>query len=268
MLQQRIQRLTRAVHRAVLRRPLPSKLGIRIEYYDNNEQRLDELLSFLKERGYAFTGPGDFLTAAGNACFLSFEDNFRSWLHTLPIFERHNVSATFYCDSWPFRDRVSATEVRRYLKRMSLSDAEAEQETTLTTTELREMAAAGHTIGAHTRTSPVLTSLPQAAAEEEIRVCREELGSILGRPPEHFAYPYGMRRYFSEALRAYCRSIGFATIANGIPGMQYAQSRPDSLHRSVWFLDQPLSFNLDNVCIDGRLFAYLTGRSAIGGNFS
>ena len=50
--------------------------------------------------------------------------------------------------------------------------------------------------------------------------------------------------------------------------MQYAGSRPDSLHRSVWFLKQPLAFNLENVSIDGRLFSYLTGRSAVGGSFS
>ena len=168
----------------------------------------------------------------------------------------------------PFRDRVSETEVRGYLEKLNLSNVVLEQESTLSTGELREIAAAGHTIGAHTHTHPVLTTLPQEAAREEIRICKEELASVLGRPTEHFAYPFGMRRHFSRSLRTYCRSIGFATIANAIPCMQFARSRPDSLHRSVWFLEQPLAFNLDNVCIDGRLFASLTGRSAAGGRFS
>jgi len=215
-----------------------------------------------------FTGPGDFLTSPGNACFISFDDNYRSWLRTLPIFEKHHAHATFYVNSWPFRDRVSATDVRGYLEKMHLTSAAAEQETTLSTAELREIAAAGHTIGAHTHTHPVLSALPQKAAQEEIRISKEELSSLLGRSTEHFSYPFGMRRHFSRSLRAYCRSIGFATIANAIPCMQYARSRPDCLHRSVWFLEQPLAFNLDNVCIDGRLFAFLTGRSAVGGSFS
>jgi peptidoglycan/xylan/chitin deacetylase (PgdA/CDA1 family) len=265
---QRIQQSVRAVHRAFARRSLPGKLSLYLHSTAGCEQQLDELLYFLNERGYAFTGPGEFLTAIGNTCFLSFDDNYRSWLRTLPIFEKYRARATFYVNSWPFRDRVGATDVRRYLKNLGLTNVLSEQETTLSTAELREIAAAGHTIGAHTHTHPVLTTLTQEAAREEIRICKEELASLLGRPPEHFAYPFGMRRHFSQSLRTYCRSIGFATIANAIPGMQYARSRPDSLHRSVWFLEQPLAFNLDNVCIDGRLFSSLTGRSAVGGSFS
>jgi peptidoglycan/xylan/chitin deacetylase (PgdA/CDA1 family) len=265
---QRIQRSVREVHRTFVRRSLPSKLSLYLHSTAGYEQQLDELLYFLNERGYGFTGPGEFLTAAGNTCFLSLDDNYRSWLRTLPVFERYQVRATFYVNSWPFRDRVSETDVRRYLKNLGLTNVALEQETTLSTAELREISAAGHTIGAHTHTHPVLTTLPQGAAREEIRICKEELASLLGRPTEHFAYPFGMRRHFSRSLRTFCRSIGFATIANAIPCMQYARSRPDSLHRSGWFLGQPLAFNLDNVCIDGRLFSSLTGRSAVGGSFS
>lgn len=263
MLQKRIQRSVRAAHRMLFRRPLPQKLSLYLHSTAGYEQRLDELLDFLGERGYAFTSPDGFLTAVGNACFLSFDDNYRSWLRILPIFERHRIHATFYVNSWPFRDRVSVAEARGYLKKVK-----AEHETTLSTAEFREIAVAGHIIGAHTHTHPVLTALPTEAAQEEIRICKDELASLLGHAPQHFAYTFGMRRHFSEALRAYCRSIGFTTIANAIPAMQYAHSRPDSLQRSVWFLDQPLAFNLENVCVDGRVFASLTGRSAVGGTFS
>jgi peptidoglycan/xylan/chitin deacetylase (PgdA/CDA1 family) len=205
------------------------------------------------------------VTAAGNVCFLSFDDNYRSWLPALPILERYQALATFYVNTRPFRDRVSAAEVRSYIKNLRLRNIASEEETTLTTAELKEIDAAGHTIGAHTHTHPVLTALPPEAAREEIRICKEELASLLGRPPEHFAYPFGMRRDFSRSLRIFCRSIGFTTIANAIPAMQYARSRPDSLHRSGWFLEQPLAHNLENVCVDGRLYSSLTGRSAVGG---
>jgi peptidoglycan/xylan/chitin deacetylase (PgdA/CDA1 family) len=265
MLQELIQQCVRAVHRTFLRRPLPGKLSLYLHSTAGCEQQLEELLCFLGERGYSFAGPGEFLTATDNTCFLSFDDNYRSWLRTLPIFEKYQVHATFYINSWPFRDRVSDVDVRRYVQSCNLMNVASEQETTLSTEELREIAAAGHTIGAHTHTHPVLTALPRERAREEIRICKEELTSLLGRAVEHFAYPFGMRRHFSSSLRNYCRSIGFITIANAIPGMQYAHSRPDSLHRSVWFLEQPLALNLENVCVDGRLFAFLTGRSAVGG---
>ena len=262
MLQKGSQYIVRAVHLALFRRPLPERLSLYVHSAAGYEERLDELLVFLGDRGYAFVGPDEYLTAVGNVCFLSFDNNYRSWLRTLPIFEKRRIRATFYVNTWPLRDRASAAEVRSYIE-----NVKPEQETTLSTAELKEIAA-GHIIGAHTHTHPMLTALPLERAREEIRICRDELASLLGRAPEHFAYPFGMRRHFNETLRAYCRSIGFTTIANGIPAMQYTRSRPDSLHRSVWFLDQALAFNLDNVCVDGRLFAFLTGRSAVGGTFT
>jgi Polysaccharide deacetylase len=268
MLTKYIQRSVRAVHLSAFKRSLPDKLSLYLHSIAGCEQQLGELIYFLHERGYVFTGPDEFLTATGNTCFLSFDDNYRSWLRTLPILERYRAHATFYVNSWPFRDRVSEADVRHYIRKCCHAYFESERETTLSIAELRKIAAAGHTIGAHTHTHPVLTELPEEVARKEIRICRQELASILGRAPEHFAYPYGMRRHFNRSLRNYCRSIGFTTIANAIPGMQYAHSRPDSLHRSVWFLEQTLTFNLDNVCVDGRLFSALTGRSAVGGSFA
>jgi peptidoglycan/xylan/chitin deacetylase (PgdA/CDA1 family) len=222
---------------------------------------------FVKDEGYRFGDPEEFIAASGKICFISFDDNYRSWLRILPILEKHRARATFYVNSWPFRDRVSASEVEYYISRRRQTNTASSGETTLSTTELQEIASAGHVIGAHTHTHPVLTAISFAAACEEIRVCRDELGALLPRPPEHFAHPYGMRRHFSTSLRRYCRSVGFKTIANAIPCMQYARSRPDNLHRSPWFLEQPLAFNLDNLRIDGRVFSFLTGRSAVGGNF-
>jgi peptidoglycan/xylan/chitin deacetylase (PgdA/CDA1 family) len=268
MLQRRIQQSIRAIHRNYFRLPLPNRLGIYFHSVVGLENRLDILLRFFRDHRYKFADPDNFLAESGNVCFVSFDDNYRSWLQTLPILEKYQARATFYVNSWPFRDRVSKPEVDHYIGSRRLPSIALHQETTLSTAELKEIAAAGHVIGAHTHTHPMLTAVPYNAACEEIRICREELGSLLPQAPVHFAYPYGMRRHFSRSLRRYCRSIGFRTIANAIPCMQYARSRPDNLYRSIWFLEQPLAFNLDNVCIDGRLFSSLTGRSAVGGGFS
>jgi peptidoglycan/xylan/chitin deacetylase (PgdA/CDA1 family) len=259
-LRRRVQRAVRAAHVALLRRQLPEKVSIYCHAAGGHEQRLAELLGFFCDRGYSFAAPSAFLSNPGKAAFLSFDDNYASWLRLLPIFDRYGTHATFYVNSWPFRDRVGTDDVKRYLAILRSGE-----ETTLSTAELQEIAAAGHVIGAHTRTHPVLTALMPDAAREEIRASKTELESILQRRVEHFAYPFGMRRHFSEPLRSYCRSIGFATIANAIPGLQYARSQPYSLHRSHWMLDQPLAFNLDNLRVDGRLFHLLTGRSAVGG---
>lgn len=264
-LQGRAQRVARVLHQRFFRRPLPRKLALYLHGTAGHAARLEELLCFLREGGYGFTRPDAFAAATDRAVFLSFDDNYRSWLDTLRLLEKFQVCATFYVNSQPFRDRVSTAEVRAYLQKLRIA---CDEETTLTIGELSEIADAGHLIGAHTHTHPILTSIPRYLAREEIRVSKEELEAIVQRPVTHFSYPFGMRRHFNRSLRAYCRSIGFVTIANAIPCMQYARSRPDNLHRSVWYLEQPLEYNLGNVCVDGRLFQALTGRSAVGGKDS
>lgn len=47
------------------------------------------------------------------------------------------------------------------------------------------------TIGAHSRTHPLLTTLPHAEARQEITASRRELGERLGHPIDAFSYPYG-----------------------------------------------------------------------------
>ena len=70
---------------------------------------------FLGERGYAFVDPDEYLTGSGKLCFLSFDDNYRSWLRALPILEKYRARATFYLNSWPFRDCVSKADVRDWV---------------------------------------------------------------------------------------------------------------------------------------------------------
>ena len=61
----------------------------------------------------------------------------------------------------------------------------------LSAEQLREMAADGFEVGAHTRTHPHLPELPAAASAEEIAGSRADLEAVLGTPVRTFAYPYG-----------------------------------------------------------------------------
>ena len=74
-----------------------------------------------------------------------------------------------------------------------------------------------------------------------------------------------MRRFFNERLSNVCRKLGFERIAYGIPGFQHEENiDPMMIHRTRWLFEYDLAHNLDDLCIDGRLFERLTGRSAIG----
>src|SRR5207302_1225869 len=72
----------------------------------------------------------------------------------------------------------------------------------LTAAELRGLAAAGFTIGAHTLTHPALPALPPAAARQEIAGARAALRDVVGQPVDWFAYPYTATSPAVEALIA------------------------------------------------------------------
>lgn len=66
---------------------------------------------------------------------------------------------------------------------------------------LREMSAAGMTIGGHTVTHPVLSRMSPAEQRVEILTCARRLGEELGQPMTSFSYPVGNLSAFDAASR-------------------------------------------------------------------
>jgi peptidoglycan/xylan/chitin deacetylase (PgdA/CDA1 family) len=255
------QSIIRRVHVELLSRSLPPRVAIYLHEVEAQMQPpFGEMVECLRDLGYRFVTPDVFLDAADRVVFLSFDDNYRSWHTALPFFADLGVVATFYVNSCAFRDRASSAEIDAYFDRLHFHG----ERVPLSVAELREIAAAGHVVGAHGHSHRVLAALPAAEARTEIATSKRLLEDLLGQEVAHFAYPYGMRRHFNEDLRAFCRSVGFRTIANAIPGMQFARQRACHIQRSVWRLNVPMHVNLENLRADGRLFERLTGRSALG----
>lgn len=65
------------------------------------------------------------------------------------------------------------------------------QEPLMDTAQIREWLAAGHEIGSHSLTHPLLTRIPRAQAHEEISASKKILEDLFGRTVEYFCYPYG-----------------------------------------------------------------------------
>ncbi|MGB0065047.1 MAG: polysaccharide deacetylase family protein [Terracidiphilus sp.] len=59
---------------------------------------------------------------------------------------------------------------------------------------VRQMAAAGHTIGNHSWSHPNLARTPAARVREELKQTNDALEQILGKPVRFFRPPYGGRR--------------------------------------------------------------------------
>ena len=99
--------------------------------------------------------------------------------------------------------------------------------------QVRELAAAGWTIGAHTVTHPNVALAAPAEAEEEIAGARDAIAAATGARPVHFAYPNsgGEHRYFDPAVAAILRRTGFRSAAISQPGLVRRGTDPFALPR-------------------------------------
>jgi peptidoglycan/xylan/chitin deacetylase (PgdA/CDA1 family) len=176
------------------------------------------------------------------------------------LLKKFDVTVPFFANTLPMRDHAASEAIDDYYDRVSHNG----DRTPLSSDELVALSDAGHTIGCHTHSHQCLRRLPEEEARADILRGKPEPEKILEKPVLHFTYPFGLRHHFRRTLVEYCSEIGINTFANCIPAMQFRGHRPYSIFRSSWDLKKPLSYNLEKLCIDGRIFAALTGRSAVG----
>lgn len=93
---------------------------------------------------------------------------------------------------------------------------------------IRDWLAAGHEIGAHTLTHPLLTRLTMRDAREEIFSSRKKLEDMFGVRVRHFSYPYGDR---NDAIRDLVQEAGYETACTTVFGMNTAATPPLDLKR-------------------------------------
>lgn len=80
----------------------------------------------------------------------------------------------------------------------------------LTREQLRQLAAAGMTIGAHTMSHPMLSQLPVALARAEMAESRACLEAALGKRVWAFAYPFGDAQSITPQVLELAEETGFA----------------------------------------------------------
>lgn len=96
----------------------------------------------------------------------------------------------------------------------------------MTRTEVRQLAAAGMSIGAHTMSHLVLSQMPADAAFADIIQSRTRLEAALERPVWAFAYPFGNPESVTPEVLAMPRRAGFEAavlnygggLGNSLPG--------------------------------------------------
>ena len=79
----------------------------------------------------------------------------------------------------------------------------------LSVTELKQLAEAGMTIGAHTLTHPILSLCSEHEARRELLQSKLDLEQVLQRPVWAFAYPFGNASTMGERELRLAREAGF-----------------------------------------------------------
>ena len=172
---------------------------------------------------------------------VTFDDGFaETFANALPVLARHRIPATMFAVA----DRAGASNdwmsSRGFPSRRLMSAA-----------ELREMAAAGISIGSHTRTHPRLPEIDPAAKRDEIRVSKDCLEEMIGRSVTAFAYPYGL---FDDDARLAVQEAGYRAACstrsgfNGPDVDRYLLRRIEVYGRdNLWQFRQKLKFGANEV---------------------
>ena len=110
----------------------------------------------------------------------------------------------------------------------------------MSTAQVRQLAAAGMEVGAHTCTHPILRVLSDQDAAREIRDSRDALAAITGKRIRAFAYPNGrLDDDYTTRDRALVADNGFDLAVSTQAGAASAASDPFQLPRFTPWDRQP-----------------------------
>ena len=160
------------------------------------------------------------------AVVFTFDDAYAS-VHeqALPVLERANFRATVFvvtsalggANTWDQAPEHRALRI-------------------MAPTALLELRDAGWEIGAHTATHPALTSLDDAAADDEMSRADTTLAELLGDPVSLFAYPFGLH---DERIRCLARSRYAACMATGARAVNSSSDLAAMPRVEAWYLRRP-----------------------------
>ena len=185
-------------------------------------EAFEQQLELLVRRGYAGATFEQAVTAppARRTLAVTFDDAFRSVKElALPILRRLGLPGSIFVPTdFPGRPGPMAwSGTDQWLG----SPHEGEL-TCLGWDELRELADEGWEVGAHTRSHPRLTRVPDAELAGELEGSRAACEEGIGRACRSIAYPYGD---VDDRVRAATRAAGY-TVAAGLPDRRLGPQDP------------------------------------------
>jgi peptidoglycan/xylan/chitin deacetylase (PgdA/CDA1 family) len=172
---------------------------------------------------------------------VTFDDGFAdTFANALPVLARYRIPATMFALSDRIGARNDWMSVRGFPERPLMTAA-----------QLREMVAAGVTVGSHTRTHPRLPELDAKAKRDEIGGSKARLEDMLGCGVASFAYPYGL---FDEDAKLAVEEAGYRSACSVRTGFNGPDVDRFLLRRievygtdTLWRFRQKLRFGANDV---------------------
>lgn len=262
MINKKIFKAIRLAHVAFSNKEFPKDIGLYFHSVEDHEiQSVVEALDYFKDLGYTTTDPLNYGNRVGLNLYVSFDDNYYNWLKIADILSKRGDIATFFTNTGPLSDRSTKTQISSYFDKIRHVGTRK----TLSSNDVKTLFHEYKQIlGGHTCNHPNLTEIDLNHAKFEILSNKKELEDIIGSEVIHFSYPFGMRRFFNDSLRTYCIEIGFQTISNAIPGLLYNKYDKYDINRTMWSFSNNLTYNLQNIKVNGSIFEKISGKSPIG----
>lgn len=235
--------------------PVPSQLDAQCEHLKKHYRpvSLTEAAERLQRRKSA---PG--------AVVITVDDGYRDLLvNAWPIFKAHSIPVLVYVctdlpdhNSWLWTDQLTqflreqgdhgaAATIKDRLKKVPDEKRRAYLDSfpglratpppayaPLTWDDIRALAKEGVDFGAHTRSHPILSRLPNRdSMRDEIAGSKTRLEEELGSTVLHFCYPNGTPADYNEEVIGVVRECGFQTAVTGVKGINFAGANPFLLRR-------------------------------------
>lgn len=155
---------------------------------------------------------------SGRVAAITFDDGYRNVLRdAAPILAEYGFTATNYFVA----NQIGGSNVWDHA--LGIPDSPC-----MNVAELREWAALGHEVGAHTLDHVHLYTSSPEEARHQIVDCKKQLEDLVGQEVENFCYPYGEN---NELHRALVREAGYKTATTTKHARARANQDPFGLPR-------------------------------------
>lgn len=153
--------------------------------------------------------------ATSKTVVLTFDDGYEdNFIHAAHIMQRYGFVGTFFIPS----AFIAAGP-----------NGHPAQDRPMTWQQLKELAARGHEIGAHSVSHAKLSRIPEDQVVYEVRRCKEDLEAGLGQPVRTFCYPSGD---YNRRVRNIVQANGYAGACTVEPGANRPGTDPFVLTRT------------------------------------